>query len=320
MIKNWLIYLGTAAALFVFSLFHGFEQSTWHLFLLFVTLPLISLLLSLPFMLITSLSGADLTVPGKLYQDDSAELKLCVRSRKAVVMPFLRVRVRMRNAFAHDSLRCAKTFFGSAARPFVIEEKRLARHCGNVSVRPYACFVCDFLGMFFIPLRVHVSSGILVLPRPKPPAILPSADNTRVLGYRPKPGGGFSDYYELRPYRDGDSLKNIHWKLSGKYDDLVVREPSLPVKKAMAVRLALTDDASQNDGIMARFAYVAAYLTDAEKPFFCITPDGCCQADDRNAAEVCMRRVYDRELSRIPDLHNADYYTIDVNGEEVASS
>lgn len=31
--------------------------------------------------------------------------------------------------------------------------------------------------------------------------------------------------YDLRPYRVGDSLKKIHWKLTAKVDELIVREP-----------------------------------------------------------------------------------------------
>ncbi|MEE0874207.1 MAG: hypothetical protein UIH27_12210, partial [Ruminococcus sp.] len=63
MIKNWLIYLGAAAALFVFSVYHDYEQTTWNMFLLFVLSPLASLLLSLPFMILTVRGGIELSAP-----------------------------------------------------------------------------------------------------------------------------------------------------------------------------------------------------------------------------------------------------------------
>ncbi len=43
----------------------------------------------------------------------------------------------------------------------------------------------------------------------------------------PRPGGKavFGETYELRPYREGDSLRMIHWKMTAKRDELVTREP-----------------------------------------------------------------------------------------------
>ena len=30
--------------------------------------------------------------------------------------------------------------------------------------------------------------------------------------------------YDLRPFREGDSLRTVHWKMSAKRDELVTRE------------------------------------------------------------------------------------------------
>ena len=40
----------------------------------------------------------------------------------------------------------------------------------------------------------------------------------------PKYGGGYSEEHELREYRPGDAGNSIHWKLSSKTDELIVRE------------------------------------------------------------------------------------------------
>ena len=39
--------------------------------------------------------------------------------------------------------------------------------------------------------------------------------------------------YELREYRDGDTLKQVHWKLSAKLDRLMVREPLTALRAAL---------------------------------------------------------------------------------------
>lgn len=41
-------------------------------------------------------------------------------------------------------------------------------------------------------------------------------------------GTDSSELLQLRPFRDGDKLRNIHWKLSAKADELLVRENSRP--------------------------------------------------------------------------------------------
>ena len=50
-----------------------------------------------------------------------------------------------------------------------------------------------------------------------------------------KKGSDYSETFQLREYVPGDSIKQIHWKLSEKLDKLVVREASLPVQKSTLV-------------------------------------------------------------------------------------
>lgn len=37
-----------------------------------------------------------------------------------------------------------------------------------------------------------------------------------------------TEVFEMRDFQEGDSLKAVHWKLSARFDDLMVREPSRP--------------------------------------------------------------------------------------------
>lgn len=44
-----------------------------------------------------------------------------------------------------------------------------------------------------------------------------------------------SEVFDLRSYREGDSVKSIHWKLSTRFDDVLVREASRPQDHAIAI-------------------------------------------------------------------------------------
>lgn len=48
-------------------------------------------------------------------------------------------------------------------------------------------------------------------------------------------GNDQSEVFLLRDYIEGDSLKHIHWKLSSKRQQLIVKESSLPVEKTLLI-------------------------------------------------------------------------------------
>lgn len=48
-------------------------------------------------------------------------------------------------------------------------------------------------------------------------------------------GQDASEVFDLRPYHEGDAVKSIHWKLSTRFDDVLVREASRPQDHAIAI-------------------------------------------------------------------------------------
>ena len=48
-------------------------------------------------------------------------------------------------------------------------------------------------------------------------------------------GNDPSETFAIRDYEPGDSLRSVHWKLTGKFDRLVVRESSLPMNESVLI-------------------------------------------------------------------------------------
>lgn len=46
-------------------------------------------------------------------------------------------------------------------------------------------------------------------------------------------GQDLSEPYQIREYIPGDSMRQIHWKLSGKMDKLIVKDASLPITRSV---------------------------------------------------------------------------------------
>lgn len=48
-------------------------------------------------------------------------------------------------------------------------------------------------------------------------------------------GQDYSEIFQIREYVPGDNIKHIHWKLSGKTDDLMVKDASFPLDKSIMI-------------------------------------------------------------------------------------
>ena len=50
-----------------------------------------------------------------------------------------------------------------------------------------------------------------------------------------RPGYDPSELFDVREFQNGDRLQSVHWKLSARTDELMVKENSLPKACAVAI-------------------------------------------------------------------------------------
>lgn len=67
-----------------------------------------------------------------------------------------------------------------------------------------------------------------------------------------RPGQDLTETYQLREYVPGDSPRQIHWKLSGKFDRLIVRDPGLPIARNVLVFWERTGESGEPEKIDAQ--------------------------------------------------------------------
>lgn len=190
--------------------FYGAYQKwfSWIVLLTVLLLPLFSLLLSLWPMLDTNLK---LVTKDRIQKGN--ETYLCMEPRGFGIRPPVKYKIRITkpNTGEHWFLRsgdCLPT-----------------DHCGALIIQPERAYVYDYLGLFRLKIRKSSTQIIRIMPQPTEMP-LPHA-LTRYLSrtWRPKHGCGYAETYEIRPYRPGDQLNLVHWKLSVKTDDFLLREP-----------------------------------------------------------------------------------------------
>ncbi len=189
-----------------------------------IALPILSLALSLPGML-----GCRLVLSCNPAVIDRSELREWSVSMDAPAgLPLARVTVRLtaQNLFTGETVRHKLRLNGVTPR-IPIKLAVHTGHCGLLELRVDRLRVYDYLGLFSIrPSKVQPSR---LLCRPVPldpgPVNIPDMPSSHTAPHNAVRRGPGEDY-DLRDYRPGDPMRSIHWKLSSKWDELIVREPA----------------------------------------------------------------------------------------------
>lgn len=248
MIWHWLLYLAAVAGCAVF--YTAYQQwFSWFLFIAVVFLPVVSLVVSLPGMLLLRLRGTQ-SVTVSMGEDFAALFE----EKCPLPAPPCRYRIRVTRATTGESWRLKKG------------ELLPTDHCGKLICRPERAGVYDYLGLF--RLRIQEKTPIVVVVRPMPVAVkrIPELERYTASAWRPKVGGGFSENHELRLYRPGDKLNQIHWKLSAKTRELIVREPMEPLNERIFVEMELWGESRELDQKFGKLLWMSNHLLELGFP------------------------------------------------------
>ena len=184
-----------------------------------VCLPVLGVLLALPGVLCCRLS---LSAPERVERGAPAQWAVTAKNLWGLPLGRVRVKVETRNQMTGQTALASAVFFlpGSGAQTAICAP---TEHCGLLESRIVSAWACDCLGLFSLPLFRGKGAQLRVEPLAQVSDLPPLPEHAKP-GLRPRPGGGPGEDYDPRAYRPGDPLSSIHWKLSAKRDDLVVRE------------------------------------------------------------------------------------------------
>lgn len=221
MLRRRILYGAALLAAVLFQIFY-WGYLAHFLLAAALSLPVLSLLLSLPAML-----GCRVTVEpsaSAVVRGEAACWRVRVEGNRALPLGRLTVRLRVRNALTGEETARRLVLTGAAPGGRFTVPAETGR-CGRLECRAVRVRVCDHLGLFALRRRPDRAVLTVLPPRilPEPPQGLDQAVRS-AAGPRPRPGGGPGEDYELRAYRPGDPLRMVHWKLSARQEELIVRE------------------------------------------------------------------------------------------------
>ena len=219
------------------------EWLSWLILVGLLWLPWLSLLVSLPLLLGFRAGTAG---PESCRMGQNARVSLNARCRGAV--PPFSGRLRLTRVTTGETWQ----YHHSGPVP--------TEHCGCILAQPEKVWVSDVLGLFRFRVKSPPPGRILVRPEPVSPGRLPDLRKYTARSWRPKPGGGYSELHEMRLYRPGDSLNQVHWKLTAKTGKLTVREPQEPNRGLVLLTLDICGTASELDRKLGRLLWLGDYL------------------------------------------------------------
>ncbi len=222
------------------------EWLGWLLLVAVAFLPLLSLLLSLPAMLTVRCT---LRCPAEVPMGTPVRPEL--QTSCNLPAPPVRCRVLVRHGITGRQEQC-------------LPGTRLPTdHCGVLALSAHKGWVYDYLGLWRLPLWRIQAQKLTVLPQELAPQKLPSLASCKATAWRAKPDG-FAENHDLRLYRPGDDLRQIHWKLSSKTGKLIYREPLEASRKRMLLTLVLSGSPAQIDQKLGQLLWISRWLLKQE--------------------------------------------------------
>lgn len=150
--------------------------------------------------------------------------------------------------------------------------------CGSMSgayeVKLCRIRIYDMTGFFYLSKACDEFAQFQILPELMPVNVTVGQAARHFMGetdvYEDKGGGtDQSELYQIREFRDGDKIQSIHWKMSAKMDELMVRENKLP--RGCGVVLLL----DAGNGKKTKEQKTEAFLQLGASISFCLLEEKC---------------------------------------------
>lgn len=227
----------------IFSIvFFIFEDSYLGILLLILNLVLTSLLIFNIIILKNKLTF-ELKTEGTVHKNEVGRLTIQVENKSLLPVSKIKLHIQFENKLTNELEEDEFSLsLNSRSKEFVPLDLS-SKYCGQIRVTVNKVQHYDFLGIFAKEIDVNSLSQLFILPKRYPMSVTVADSNV-----------GFTDSYSheinrrgddgleifgIKEYSKEDNLKHVHWKLTSKFDELIVKELSEAVNYTFLVLLDL---------------------------------------------------------------------------------
>lgn len=260
-----------------------------------------------------------ISIYGMLYLAGSLQIRLYLSGQKIVLGEELEFRVKMLHRSHYFALNCILAMeaenvfregrsFWEISMPVhqggvskvVLPLK--AEHLGKYEIRCKKVNIRDLLGILEAMVPVEAYCEMTVLPE------IDKTDAVETSGFLAgmseteesmEKGYDFSEVQDIREYIPGDKLRDIHWKLSAKQGELMVKERISVSGSQMVIRIALSREKEISELLLQRAGNVAASFVHQNLPVCLLVWNGQQYAFDEYVCDDMeeLQRAFARILS-----------------------
>ncbi|MBE5956487.1 MAG: DUF58 domain-containing protein [Lachnospiraceae bacterium] len=179
--------------------------------------------------------------------------------------------------------------------------------CGRIRFSLEKAVFYDCFGLIGVPYKYSATAYMTVQPDTfeMETVLIPGNNNIDESDVysQERPGADLTEIYQIREYVPGDSPRQVHWKLTNKFDRLIVRDPALPIMRNVLVfweRTGETDNRKLIDAQAEAMVSLCQSLLDQSIQFTIGWND-----TDRNLCILYEIRTMDEWIGIIPRLMRA---------------
>lgn len=181
------------------------------------------------------------SLPQTAAKGDTVPVEIRITNRSVLPVCLLRAELQCSNRLTGEYLELPVSFSLGPKGTDAVKAEVKVPYCGYMDCRMKNAAVSDCFSLYKAESRLQAQAGVYIMPQ------LGSAEvssrelytyNMESYQYSPdQRGNDPGEIFGIREYEEGDSLRAIHWKLSGKMGELMVRELGLPVENSIMILL-----------------------------------------------------------------------------------
>lgn len=199
---------------------------------------------------------AGLSAPVSLRKGSGGKVTLTLEN--GTVFPVFRVRCRL---LAENQLNRQRQTLDEMTWLPGRRKKELSMnigspYCGRIRLSVDRIVLYDCFGLIGVRCKCDAVTHMAVQPDTfaMDVMLIPNPDSTEdsEAYSQERPGSDLTETYQIREYVPGDSPRQVHWKLSGKFDRLIVRDPALPITRNVLVFWERTGEGEEPERIDAQ--------------------------------------------------------------------
>ncbi len=168
----------------------------------------------------------DFKLPKSIEKEENTECKFTINNLKRLFFPKIKYNLIIRNPVTKEQ---SVINFSDFVLPKSSNENKfsfISSFCGTVSFKIEKIRIYDLFGIVYKTVSLNKCVYITVLPEiTQTHSTITSSSNTEFYEFETtKRGNDLYNISYLREYQKGDSLKQIHYKLSAKNDNYIVKQ------------------------------------------------------------------------------------------------